>query len=795
MEGDGSAINLNAQIQYRYKNVNINPTPTYQNLVSEKTEIPISLDNNIFNKDIKANERKLMMNLQNSEINPNSLINQLTYEDRSCLNIQPISTPLVSPAPLNVIQSRQVSPQVMLCQSIVGSCMKMALKNYNYCYKHILEDSNSPFQQCSFVSFADQKHCPNPAPKLLIDKLEKPSYCVLHIKDQSLKTKNKKKKKKKEQSITKNTEVNNPRKRPSSLSINSADSAIPKQSKQDSSSDEEDYSFFTDTVHLKKTECTWLGNQASDADSTDSEDENSLNHAGTWTVEEALKICKDKMSRLRSLYSQQFKRMHHYLKEERRKIANDNDMEPFVVSKVPFYKHSDDSYNDYLKDIHLSNYQRHGTEEIVAEKMMKEKRSRGSTLNSRRTDLPKCHFTTEGVRCTSRVLPFSKFCLNHILQDPDQYLYSPCSSNENECTKPGDILNTSCNQHINLMEKATEKCWENFLSSKKTREIRKKKADVEIDKDTLKPTRVSARLHTRKSSENSPVASFLDDSTSETSSHETRSLQDTTFSKVLKVDIETVAKLNVPPSEIPIKNVPIKTITKLSSPISLSAYANAIPEICSNSSKTYFPIEETISPSTPSTVLKSDSDVALNSSITTHPIEKNLNEEDISKKSLISEKTNLQTKSPNFSIENETQIKETSSFPSQSPSSINTIRKDLTAEQIKADVTTTENEDLKNTDASELINFISKQNLSVMQNIPSLLTTPPNKTTNLTSTNITTTNITTTNLTASNLTPTVEENQVQAIANNLLNTNDNLVLVEESKKVSNGLVNVENSKS
>jgi len=62
MEGDGSAINLNAQIQYRYKNVNINPTPTYQNL--EKAEIPISLDNIIFNKDMKANERKLMMNLR-----------------------------------------------------------------------------------------------------------------------------------------------------------------------------------------------------------------------------------------------------------------------------------------------------------------------------------------------------------------------------------------------------------------------------------------------------------------------------------------------------------------------------------------------------------------------------------------------------------------------------------------------------------------------------------------------------------------------------------------------------------
>lgn len=81
-----------------------------------------------------------------------------------------------------------------------------------------------------------------------------------------------------------------------------------------------------------------LGNQASDADSTDSEDENPLNHAGIWTLEEVLTICKEKMVRLRSLYAQQFKRMNHHLKEERRRYVTEFDMDPFMLSKVPFYR-------------------------------------------------------------------------------------------------------------------------------------------------------------------------------------------------------------------------------------------------------------------------------------------------------------------------------------------------------------------------------------------------------------------------------------------------------------------------
>ena len=46
-----------------------------------------------------------------------------------------------------------------------------------------------------------------------------------------------------------------------------------------------------------------------------------IRHAGIWTVEEATRMCRDKMIRLRSLYITQFKRLQHVLRERRRKYC------------------------------------------------------------------------------------------------------------------------------------------------------------------------------------------------------------------------------------------------------------------------------------------------------------------------------------------------------------------------------------------------------------------------------------------------------------------------------------------
>ena len=79
-----------------------------------------------------------------------------------------------------------------------------------------------------------------------------------------------------------------------------------------------------------------IGNQASDAESTDSEDENLLNHAGVWTVEECIRILKEKLERIRYLYALQYKRLNYCLKEERRKMLAEYDMDPVTLSKVGF---------------------------------------------------------------------------------------------------------------------------------------------------------------------------------------------------------------------------------------------------------------------------------------------------------------------------------------------------------------------------------------------------------------------------------------------------------------------------
>lgn len=44
-------------------------------------------------------------------------------------------------------------------------CTQLTLDGYNYCLRHILDDKNAPFRQCSFVYTSNGKRCYLPAPK------------------------------------------------------------------------------------------------------------------------------------------------------------------------------------------------------------------------------------------------------------------------------------------------------------------------------------------------------------------------------------------------------------------------------------------------------------------------------------------------------------------------------------------------------------------------------------------------------------------------------------------------------
>ena len=50
---------------------------------------------------------------------------------------------------------------------------------------------------------------------------------------------------------------NNTKKRPSSLAVSQGMNCL--RNGRQSSSEEEEFNFYTDTVQVKKTECTWLG--------------------------------------------------------------------------------------------------------------------------------------------------------------------------------------------------------------------------------------------------------------------------------------------------------------------------------------------------------------------------------------------------------------------------------------------------------------------------------------------------------------------------------------------------------
>ena len=53
-----------------------------------------------------------------------------------------------------------------LCRYSQKECNLEKLKGFDFCHKHILDDSASPFKPCDFVSKTNGKKCTNPAPKL-----------------------------------------------------------------------------------------------------------------------------------------------------------------------------------------------------------------------------------------------------------------------------------------------------------------------------------------------------------------------------------------------------------------------------------------------------------------------------------------------------------------------------------------------------------------------------------------------------------------------------------------------------
>lgn len=325
-----------------------------------------------------------------------------------------------------------------LCCYSQRVCHLEKLKGFDFCHKHILEDKASPFKPCDFVAKSNSRRCPNPAPKLP-DRGK--SFCIIHTRKAELRRAVEERRKRRHHEGDGNESYDeNKEKRRRTSSTNSQ-----KSDKADGHSSDEEVGAGSGDDYLK-VDSAWHGDIDSDADSVDSEEEDPLKHAGVWTVEEATRICRDKMIKLRSLYIAQFKRLQHVLKERKRKycqaIQAEEEEEAGECQLTP---------SQLIGRKH--RHERPGSEALL-HKQAKEKKHGTSTRHQNVSTL-RCTYSPGGNRCPERVLPLTKHCMKHITHDPNQLLFQKCtfvSSGESPCDRnvAKVFKHTACKLHVEL---------------------------------------------------------------------------------------------------------------------------------------------------------------------------------------------------------------------------------------------------------------------------------------------------------------------------------------------------------
>lgn len=324
-------------------------------------------------------------------------------------------------------------------------CMQNRLEGYEYCLKHILEDKNSPFKQCTYTSSKTNRRCTNASPKA--DK--KDGYCLEHSRRAMLVRQGTARKKRPKESpetllegldhVTSSGKGHHDGLKEKSTSV--ASKALEYASSSDSDAE-------TPVVDQ-----AWRGDGDSDVESIDSEQEDLLKHAGVYTAEEVALVMRDKLIRLQSLYIDQFKRLQHVMKEKRRKYLHAVGPEREMLGGVGQYAKDVDSQENWSRYTAMKRYHKRFGDEALLHRQSKERRIAVSEGNNYKPPaFSRCMHAELGEKCQNRTLPLSKYCLNHILLDPHQVLYRQCCFGDGECDQsvasPDD--DPYCSLHVKL---------------------------------------------------------------------------------------------------------------------------------------------------------------------------------------------------------------------------------------------------------------------------------------------------------------------------------------------------------
>lgn len=331
------------------------------------------------------------------------------------------------------------------CSFSQRPCSQPRLEGLEYCLKHVLEDKNSPYRQCGYVSGKNGRRCPSAAPRP--DKKDGVVFCSEHARRNAL-------------------AARAPSKRPPAgpspeallaqlstyLKGEPGGQGGPESSRSQASRILDEESWSEGEGEPVVLDQTWKGEPDSEADSIDSDQEDPLKHAGVYTAEEVALVMREKLIRLQSLYIDQFKRLQHLLQERRRHYLHCQPLTPHAAAGggcSPVLGGGDSLSTKERVDVRklraLRRYRKRFGAEALLHRQLKERRalaSEGGAAQQQQSQSSarasqRCGALIEGLRCNSPSLPLSRHCLAHVCQDAGQLLFRPCRGlKEAACTKP-----------------------------------------------------------------------------------------------------------------------------------------------------------------------------------------------------------------------------------------------------------------------------------------------------------------------------------------------------------------------
>ncbi|XP_023311442.1 KAT8 regulatory NSL complex subunit 2 isoform X2 [Anoplophora glabripennis] len=371
------------------------------------------------------------------------------------------------------------------CSYETYECTQLTLDGFKYCSKHILQDKNAPFKQCSFVYTNNGKRCHLPAPRG--DKKDY-GYCNEHALKATL-SRNKQNSKYPPPNTAEvllqslSHYVKKPRNRatypPNAQHTDEGDRTILDDVGEAKVTKSLDPFMDLDASSIYNKQCSdvldfcsesesdveastfasvWHDAQgdSSDNESIDSEQEDVLKHANVYTAEEITLVTRDKLIRLQSLYIEQYRHLQHMLREKRKKFLHSLKREKETCCNI--YNQVRDNPKEqrlYKKLKAYNNYHKAYGVDAILNKRLRDLRAKITDgVAPKGHSYSKCLFTEGGVKCGERTLPLARHCRKHILEDPNQVLFKACGkiNGDVECNTPIEAIfdDSMCRLHMDI---------------------------------------------------------------------------------------------------------------------------------------------------------------------------------------------------------------------------------------------------------------------------------------------------------------------------------------------------------